>query len=94
MESIGLDMGVLTERTADLKELIEECCRKIENCGHEVILFDMTRREIGVPVVRAIIPGLRHREPRLAPGRLFDVPVRMGWLRETCAEGALRESPG
>jgi oxazoline/thiazoline synthase len=33
-----------------------------------------------VPVVKVVVPGLRHFWPRFGPGRLFDVPVRLGRL--------------
>ena len=31
-------------------------------------------------VVKVIVPGLRHFWPRYAPGRLYDTPVKLGWL--------------
>jgi ribosomal protein S12 methylthiotransferase accessory factor len=30
-------------------------------------------------VVKVIVPGLRHFWMRFAPGRLYDVPVKLGW---------------
>jgi ribosomal protein S12 methylthiotransferase accessory factor len=93
MESGKLDTGLLVERTDDLKELVETCCRKLRNSGLEVIVFDMTRPEIGFPVVRVVSPGLRHHMPRYGPGRLYDVPVCMGWLRKAREECDLREVP-
>jgi len=50
--------------------------------GIEVVVVDLTRPEIGVPVVKAISPHLRDWLPRFGPGRLYDVPVALG-LRET-----------
>jgi oxazoline/thiazoline synthase len=51
--------------------------RNLENRGYEVLAMDQTRPDIGVHVVRTIVPGLRHFWPRLAPGRLFEVPVSL-----------------
>lgn len=48
--------------------------------GLETLVLDMTRRDVGLPVVKVIVPGLRHFWRRLAPGRLYDVPVSMGDL--------------
>jgi len=31
-----------------------------------------------VPVVRVIVPGLRHFYRRFGPGRLYDIPVKLG----------------
>jgi oxazoline/thiazoline synthase len=36
--------------------------------------------------VRVVVPGLRHPWKRLAPGRLYDVPVKLGWLDKPRAE--------
>jgi ribosomal protein S12 methylthiotransferase accessory factor len=48
--------------------------------GMETLVLDMTRPDVDLPVVRVMVPGLRHFWPRLAPGRLYDVPVKMGLL--------------
>ncbi|GAB1822169.1 TOMM precursor leader peptide-binding protein [Herbidospora sp. RD11066] len=44
------------------------------------LILDQTRPDIGLPVVKVVVPGLRHFWPRFAPGRLFDVPVKLGRL--------------
>jgi ribosomal protein S12 methylthiotransferase accessory factor len=46
-----------------------------------------------VPVVRALVPGLLHCCPRFAPGRLYDVPVALGWLERRRAEDELNPIP-
>ena len=46
--------------------------------GLDVLVLDQTRPDINMPVVKVVVPGLRHFWPRLAPGRLFDVPVALG----------------
>ena len=55
----------------------------------EVLVLDQTRPEIGLNVVRVIVPGLRHFWPRFAPGRLYDVPVKMQWLKQAQKESEL-----
>ena len=49
-------------------------------------MLDQTRPDIGMPVARTIVPGLRHFWARFAPGRLYDVPVKMGWREAPTAE--------
>ncbi|HWU00742.1 MAG TPA: YcaO-like family protein, partial [Terriglobales bacterium] len=52
-------------------------------CRRQGLTFyavDLTRDTIGVPVMRVIVPGLRPIAPRFARGRLYDVPVKLGWL--------------
>jgi ribosomal protein S12 methylthiotransferase accessory factor len=33
-----------------------------------------------------MVPGMRHFWRRLGPGRLYDVPVKLGWLAEPTPE--------
>jgi ribosomal protein S12 methylthiotransferase accessory factor YcaO len=55
----------------------------------EMLVLDQTRPDIGLPVVKVIVPGLRHFWTRFAPGRLYDVPVKMGWLERPLTEDEL-----
>ena len=48
--------------------------------GLELLVLDQTRPDVGMPVVKVLVPGLRHFWARYAPGRLFDVPVTLGRL--------------
>ncbi|MEU0879582.1 TOMM precursor leader peptide-binding protein [Lentzea sp. NPDC005914] len=48
--------------------------------GMELLVLDQTRPDIGLPVVRVVVPGLRHFWSRFAQGRLYDVPVQLGRL--------------
>ncbi|MDH6128045.1 TOMM precursor leader peptide-binding protein [Kitasatospora sp. GP82] len=64
----------------DLLEELRSLQRALEHRGLEVCILDQTRPDLGLPVVRTLVPGLRHFWPRFAPGRLFDVPVSLGRL--------------
>lgn len=66
--------------TEDVRDGIEHCRRLAEGRELEFLVLDLTRPDVGMPVARVIVPGLRHYFQRFAPGRLYDVPVRMGWL--------------
>jgi ribosomal protein S12 methylthiotransferase accessory factor len=68
------------------EERIREIVRRLGRSGVECFCVDLTRPEIQWPAVRMIAPGLRPFARRLAPGRLYDVPVRMGWLAEARGE--------
>ena len=57
-------------------------CASRRGRGSISLVLDQTRPDIGVPVIRVIVPGLRHFYRRFAPGRLYDVPVKLG-LRKT-----------
>ncbi|MEV5718291.1 TOMM precursor leader peptide-binding protein [Amycolatopsis mediterranei] len=58
---------------------------RLEAAGLEVFVLDQTRPDIGLPVVKVLVPGLRGFWGRFAPGRLYDVPVRLGRLAEPTA---------
>jgi ribosomal protein S12 methylthiotransferase accessory factor YcaO len=57
--------------------------------GLDFLVLDQTRPDIEVPVVRVIVPGLRHFYRRFAPGRLYDVPVKLGLRNEPLSENEL-----
>jgi ribosomal protein S12 methylthiotransferase accessory factor len=46
-----------------------------------------------MPVVKVVVPGMRHFWPRFAPGRLYHVPVQLGWLPRPTDEGDLNPIP-
>lgn len=65
------------------------CIDTAANHGLETFVLDMTRPDVGLNAVKVIVPGLRHFWKRLAPGRLYDVPVKMGWLNAPLEEEQL-----
>jgi ribosomal protein S12 methylthiotransferase accessory factor len=77
----------------DVAEDIRSCQRLVERAGLEMLVLDQTRPEVGLPVAKVIVPGLRHFWARLAPGRLYDVPVRLGWLNRPLTEDELNPIP-
>lgn len=48
-----------------------------------------TAKSVGFPVSKVFIPEMRHFWPRLAPGRLYDLPVKLGYLKEAKQESEL-----
>jgi ribosomal protein S12 methylthiotransferase accessory factor len=77
----------------DVAEDVRACQALVERLGMEMLVLDQTRPEVGLPVAKVIVPGLRHFWTRLAPGRLYDVPVRLGWLPRPLAEEELNPIP-
>jgi ribosomal protein S12 methylthiotransferase accessory factor len=72
---------------------VRACQTLVERAGMEMLVLDQTRPEVGLPVAKVIVPGLRHFWARLAPGRLYDVPVQLGWLARPLAEHELNPIP-
>jgi ribosomal protein S12 methylthiotransferase accessory factor len=62
----------------DTREQVTACVNLAKREGLDFLVLDQTRPDIEVPVVRVIVPGLRHFYRRFAPGRLYDVPVKLG----------------
>ena len=79
--------------SADVREDLERCRALVEAKGMEFLVLDQTRPDIGMPVARVIVPGLRHFWERFAPGRVYDVPVDMGWRESALEEADLNPVP-
>ncbi|MCY4155242.1 MAG: TOMM precursor leader peptide-binding protein [Gammaproteobacteria bacterium] len=79
--------------TEDVRADVEHCQALVEAKGLEFLVLDQTRPDIGLPVVRVIVPGMRHYWARFAPGRLYEVPVAMGWREQALTEQALNPAP-
>ena len=77
----------------DLRDDIYACIEIAEKQGLEVLVLDLTRPDIGLNVVKVIAPGMRHFWCRLAPGRLYDVPVKLGWIPKKLTEDQLNPIP-
>jgi len=55
----------------------------------ETLVLDQSRPDVNLRVAKIVVPGMRHFWARLAPGRLYDVPVRIGWLPRPLTEEQL-----
>jgi ribosomal protein S12 methylthiotransferase accessory factor len=62
----------------DPRAQVEACVRLAKRKGFDFLVLNQTRPDIDVPVARVIVPGMRHFYRRFAPGRLYDVPVKLG----------------
>jgi oxazoline/thiazoline synthase len=74
---------------ADLAGVVGACVDRAAQAGLEVIVLDQTRPDIELNVVKVMVPGMRHFWRRLGAGRLYDVPVRLGWLDRPTLEHEL-----
>jgi len=63
----------------DIYTDVMTCVGIAQAVGLETLVLDQTRPDIGLNVVKVIIPGMRTFWSRLGPGRLYDVPVKLGW---------------
>lgn len=70
----------------DLKDDVTTLMEIVAAKGMKTYVLDQTRPDIGLSVVKVMVPGMRHFWKRFAPGRLYDVPVEMGWRKEKIHE--------
>jgi oxazoline/thiazoline synthase len=68
------------------RDQVLACVDIARQAGYDFMVLDQTRPDVEVPVVRVIVPGLRHFYRRFGPGRLYDVPVKMGLLNQPLRE--------
>ncbi|HEY2379675.1 MAG TPA: TOMM precursor leader peptide-binding protein [Terriglobia bacterium] len=64
----------------DLLEDVEHCIELCRRKGFEMLVLDQTRPDIGLNVVKVVVPELCHFWRRLGKRRLYETPVAMGWL--------------
>jgi len=79
----------LTHSSGDVGQDLQTCISAAGRLGYDTLVLNQTRPDIGLPVVKVIVPGFRHFWARFAPGRLYDVPVGLGWSAAPTAEDLL-----
>jgi len=66
---------------------------RLRRAGFRAYGADLQRPDIGVPAVRAFVPGLCHFKPRLGHRRLVEVPKKLGWKPEGFRAEDLNTAP-
>jgi oxazoline/thiazoline synthase len=80
-------------RSDDLRQDVEYLTGLATARGLETLVLRQTRPSIGLEVARVVVPGLRPFYARFAPGRLYDVPVEIGWLETARTEAQMNPWP-
>ncbi len=76
-------------KSLDLPAILNPICA----AGFEPVYVDLTRPWLDIPVARVIVPGLLPLAPAFVPGRLFDLPVQLGWRGEATPKKKLMRYP-
>jgi ribosomal protein S12 methylthiotransferase accessory factor len=71
----------------------QTCVALCRQKHQQLLVLDLTQPEADVSVVRVIAAGLRSFRARFAPGRLYQVPVAMGWRTVPLSENDLIRIP-
>jgi len=74
---------------ANTRAQVDACVDIAARAGMDFLVLDQTRPDVEVPVVRAIVPGMRHFYRRFGPGRLYDVPIKLGLRDQPSLESEL-----
>ncbi|EAW34315.1 TOMM precursor leader peptide-binding protein [Lyngbya sp. PCC 8106] len=77
----------------DIYTDVMTCVNIAQQAGLETLVIDQTRPDIGLNVVKVTVPGMRHFWSRFGEGRLYDVPVKLGWLDEPLTEAQMNPTP-
>jgi bacteriocin biosynthesis cyclodehydratase domain-containing protein len=77
--------------TADVAVTLRQHVERLAARGLHTLVLDQTRPDVGLPVARVVVPGLRHFWARFGPGRLYDVPVALGWRPAPLPEAQLND---
>lgn len=70
-------------------DCVEHCVDAAAAVGLEVLVLDQSRPDLDIRVAKVMAPGMRHFWRRLGPGRLYDVPVKLGDQSEPTPYDAL-----
>ena len=83
----------IQQASDDLLEDVIKCKEIVEKHDMEMLVLDQTRPDVGLKVAKVIVPGMRHMWKRLGPGRLYDIPRKMGWIEKKLTEDRLNPFP-
>ena len=72
---------------------LEFCVEHLGQRGLEMLVLDQTEPKAQSRVARVVVPGLRCTGARFAPGRLYDVPVALGWRQDAAAQREFESAP-
>jgi oxazoline/thiazoline synthase len=64
------------------EQQVLSCVELVKSWSLEMLILDQTRKDVGMPVVKVVVPGMRSWWARFATGRLYSLPVQIGWLDE------------
>ena len=73
----------------DTRKQVDACVEIARQAGLDFLVLDQTRLDVETTIVRVIVPGLRHFYRRFGPGRLYNVPVKLGLREAPIAESEL-----
>jgi len=74
-----------------IEEELEWLLNSLKKAGMTTYASNYTNSSIGFPVTKVFVPGMRHFWPRFAEGRLYDLPVKLGYMQKKKSESELNK---
>ncbi|WP_082669088.1 YcaO-like family protein [Pseudoalteromonas rubra] len=78
-------------QSGDLKDDILAIVEQLNSLDMETLALDYSRSPIPLSTAKVFVPGLCHIWPQLGNSRLYETPVKLGWLDEALAEKTINQ---
>ncbi|MBQ4850216.1 YcaO-like family protein [Pseudoalteromonas sp. MMG012] len=78
-------------QSGDLKDDIIAITEQLKLLGLETLVLDYTRQPLPIHTAKVFVPGLCHIWPQLGNARLYQTPVKLGWLEEPLNEQTINQ---
>jgi thiazole/oxazole-forming peptide maturase SagD family component len=79
------------ESSGDIKLDIEALVEKLQSLGLETLALDYSRAPLPIKSTKVFVPGLCHIWPQLDNQRLYQTPVKLGWLDKAYCEQTINQ---
>jgi thiazole/oxazole-forming peptide maturase SagD family component len=84
---------LLAKQPHDVRSMWHELMARLGRTDLTPLIFDLSRGRAVGAVTRVIVPSLRTTLARFGEGRLYEVPVRLGWTNGPKGEESLNPEP-
>ncbi|WP_105169861.1 YcaO-like family protein [Pseudoalteromonas sp. T1lg23B] len=85
------EQSYMIESTYNLKLDILNIVEHLKSYGMDMVILDYKRIESPMHTAKVFVPGLCHIWPQLGNPRLYDTPVKLGWLAEPLTEQTINQ---
>lgn len=79
------------ESSGDIKLDIEMLVDKLQSLGLETLALDYSRAPLPIKSAKVFVPGLCHIWPQFDNQRLYQTPVKLGWLDKAYCEQTINQ---
>lgn len=73
----------------DIKQDIVNVVEKLAELGHETLVLNYSRSHLPIKTAKVFVPGLCYIWPQFGNYRLYQAPVKLGWLDEAKTESTI-----